>query len=386
MFERHRLPHLELAGILALSAALATAAPLARKPPAADPNTLEGYFLQLVDSESDETTKLALLEKFVIQFPKFSSLDGVYAEMQLLYVNAGKLDKAIGAGEKLLAIDPQDIEGAQKTLEVAEARKDPALIKEWTERIQQIAQGLISSPQPKSFDDSDTWNRRVDIARQLTNWEEYSFYKKAFDATDSRKRIEYLDALQRRYPDTRYLKPALLLYFNSYQQLGDTRKAFAVGEKILEHDQTHEDILLLVADTLFRQKSDSKRVLNYSNKIVELMAVKPKPAGLTDAIWGRQKSTLTGLAYSMIGGVYLGQEQFAAADRTLRQALARLQGEGHQQQVASTLSLLGWANYKMKNYEEATRFYTMCLGINSPYQESAAKNLTVIKAEQPEPK
>ncbi len=40
----------------------------------------------------------------------------------------------------------------------------------------------------------------------------------------------------------------------------------------------------------------------------------------------------------------------------------------------------------MKNYEEATRFYTMCLGINGPYQESAAKNLTVIKAEQPEPK
>jgi len=170
MFERHRLPRLELAGILALTAALATAAPPARKPPAADPNTLEGYFLQLVDSESDENTKLALLEKFVIQFPKFSSLDGVYAEMQLLYVNAGKLDKAIGAGEKLLAIDPQDIEGAQKTLEVAEAKKDPALTKEWTERIQQIAQVLISSPQPKSFDDSDTWNRRVEIAQQLTNW------------------------------------------------------------------------------------------------------------------------------------------------------------------------------------------------------------------------
>jgi hypothetical protein len=40
----------------------------------------------------------------------------------------------------------------------------------------------------------------------------------------------------------------------------------------------------------------------------------------------------------------------------------------------------------MKNYAEATRFYTLCLAINSPYQESAAKNLTVIKAEQAEQK
>src|SRR5713101_884035 len=218
MFDRHRLRAVYYAGLLAAITAFAIAAP-ARKPPAVDPNTQEGYFLQLIDAESDANIKLTLLEKFVIQFPKFSSLDGVYADMQSLYVSAGKLDKAIGAGEKLLAIDPQDIEGAQRTLEVAEAKKDPKLVKQWTERIQQIAQVLISSPQPKSFDDSDTWNRRVDIAQQLTNWEEYSLYKKAFDATDSRKRIEYLDALQRRYPDTRYLKPALLLYFNSYQQL-----------------------------------------------------------------------------------------------------------------------------------------------------------------------
>src|SRR5439155_3654643 len=113
MLERHLHPALKLAGILTLIAALSMAAPPARKPPVADPNTLEGYFLQLVESESNENTKLALLEKFVVQFPKFSSLDSVYAEIQSLYASAGQLDKAIVAGEKLLAIDPQDIEGAQ---------------------------------------------------------------------------------------------------------------------------------------------------------------------------------------------------------------------------------------------------------------------------------
>jgi tetratricopeptide (TPR) repeat protein len=245
-----------------------------------------------------------------------------------------------------------------------------------------MAQAIISMPQPKLPDDPDTWQRRLEIARQMANWEEYGLYKKAYDTPDPRKKIEYLDALRRQYPGSQYLRQAQLLYFIAYQQLGDTRRALAVAEKILEKDQTHEDVLLMVADTLFRQKSDFKRAAGYSNKIIELMAVKPKPAGLTDADWTRQKHTLTGLAYSIIGGVYLEGEQYPAADRALRQALGLLQSSAHQQQVAATLSFLGWANYKMKNYPEAARFYTQCLGINSPYAESAAKNLNVIKLEQ----
>jgi tetratricopeptide (TPR) repeat protein len=386
VFESLRLRPLDLAGVLVITATLAFAATPLRKPLVVDPNTQEGFFLQLIDAESDVSTKLTLMERFVSQFPKFGSLDCVYADMQSIYMSVGKLDKAIGVGDKLLALDPQDIEGAQKTLQVAEAKKDPALVKQWTDRIQQIAELIVSSPQPKSHDDSDTWQRRLEIARQLTGAEEYSLYKKAFDATDPRKKIEFLDALQRRYPGSQYLKEALVLYFMSYQQIGDTRRAFLTGEKILERDQTREDVLLLVADTLYRQKADSKRVLSYSSKIVELMRVKPKPAGLTDAEWNRQKNTLTGMAYSMMGGIYLDQEQYALADRTLRPALALLQTAGHPQQIAATLSFLGWANYKMKNYSEATRFYTQCLGINSPYQESAIKNLTVIKAEEADPK
>ena len=140
----------------------------------------------------------------------------------------------------------------------------------------------------------------------------------------------------------------------------------------------------MVADVLFRSKGDSKRVLSYSNRIIELMGSKPKPAGLSDAEWGRQKSAYVGMAYSMIGGVYLNQEQYPLADKTLRPALSMLQGQGREQQLAAALSYLGWANYKMKNYSEATRFYTQCLAINGPYQESAIKNLSVIKSEEAE--
>jgi tetratricopeptide (TPR) repeat protein len=338
----------------------------------------------LIQAENDVSVKLFLLEKFVSQFPKFESLDAVYANMQSLYMYSGDLDNTIVAGEKALALDPQDIECAQRNLQAAEGLKDDALIKQWTSRLQQISLLLTSSQQPRPADDAQTWKKRVEIARSLAGAgpEEYVLYKKAFDGANPREKIELLDELERKYPQSQYSKEALLMRFLAYRQIGDTKKAFHTGEKILESDQTHEDVLFLVTDALYRQGAESKRVLAYSNALIELMRSKPKPAGVSDASWLRQRNTLTGAAYSMIGGVHLNQEQYGPADKALRQALPLLQGPGLEQQRAAALSSLGWANYKLKNYNEATNFYTLCLAINGPYQDVAIKNLGVIKSEQ----
>lgn len=373
---------LPILGVLLTLAPFALAGANPKKPLKVDPNSQEGYLLELIQAETDVATKLLLFERFVKQYPKFDSLDAVYTDMQSLYVEAGQYDKAIAVGEKLLAIDPNDIECARRNLEAAQQKKDPASIAQWNERVQKLAGELSTSPQPKSPDDVAAWEERVNLARQLLGSEEYALYKKAFEAPDPRRKLELIDQLQKRYPNGIYAKQAQLIYFLAYRQMGDNKRALAIGERILERDQTHEDVLLMVADSLFRSKGDSKRVLAYSNRVVELMASKPKPDGLSDSEWARQKATYTGLALSMVGGVYLDQEQYGPADRTLRQALPLLQGRGHEQQLAATLSYLGWANYKMQNYAEATRFYTKCVAINSPFQESAIRNMSVIKSEQ----
>jgi tetratricopeptide (TPR) repeat protein len=338
--------------------------------------------MELIQAESSTGTKLQLLEQFVRQFPKFESLNSVYADMQALYVESGQYDKAINAGEKLLTVDPQDIECARRNLEAAQQKKDAILVNQWKERVQKLGEALVNSAQPKLPEDVPAWQDRVDVARQVLGSEEYGLYKKAFDTSAPSQKIQLLDQLQRQFPNGLYSKQAQLLYFLAYRQMGDSKKAFAMGERILERDQTHEDVLLMVADTLFHLKSDSPRVIAYSDRIIELMRSKPKPVGLGDGEWGHQKATYLGMAYSMIGGVYLNQEQYPQADKTLRVALSMLQGQGHEQQVAAALSYLGWANYKMKNYSEATRFYTQCMAISGSYQESAIRNLSVIKSEE----
>ena len=288
--------------VLLVSTPITSSAAYPKRPLAVNPDSDEGHLLQLIESENDISVKLFLLEKFVSQFPKFESLDTVYANMQSLYMYSGDFEKTIDAGEKALAIDPQDIECAQRNLQAAEGIKDAGLIKQWAGRVQQIAATLVASQQPRLSDDVQTWKRRVEIARNLAGAgsEEYTLYKKAFDAANPREKIELLDELQRRYPQGQYSKEALLLYFLAYRRSGDTTKAFQVGERILETDQTHEDVLLLVTETLYRRGADSKRVLAYSNAIIGLMSSKPKPAGLSDANWSRQKNTLTGMAFSTV--------------------------------------------------------------------------------------
>jgi tetratricopeptide (TPR) repeat protein len=371
---------------LLVSAPLTSPAAYPKRLLAVNPDSEEGRLLQFIESETDANVKLFLLEKFVSKFPKFESLDAIYANMQSLYLSSGDFEKTLAAGERVLAIDPLDIECAQRNLQAAEGARDAALIARWTGRLRQIALTLGASQQPIASDDEQTWKRRVEIARSLADpgSEEYTLYKKAFDAANPRDKIELLDELQRQYPQGQYNKEALLLQFLAYRQIGDTKKAFQVGERILETDQTREDVLLLVTETLYRQRADSKRVLAYSNAIIDLMSSKPKPAGVTDANWSRQKTTLTGVAYSMIGSIHLNQEQYGLADKALRQALPLLQSTGLEQQRAAALSSLGWANYKLKNYNDATNFYTLCMAINGLYREVAIKNISVIKSEQEE--
>ena len=382
--------HFGVAKILPVCLALCVVAPLAsagayaKKPIPVDPNTQEGYFLELIQSQTEDKTKLLLIEKFIAQFPKFDSIDAVYSDLESLYASTGQFEKALGIGAKIQTLDPLDLESARITEQIAEQSKNPAFIAEWKQRVQQTAQAVIAAPQPKIPDKEQAWQDRVDLARQLVGSEEYILYKKAYDASDPHKKIELLNDLETRFPKSQYVKLSLQMYLVAYRQMGDTKRAVSVAEKILERDPAQEEVLLYVADTLFRDHGDSKRVLAYSHSIIQAVTSKPKPGNLSAEEWTRQQNMYTGLAYSMMGSVYLAEEQFAAADQALRVALPLLQGQGHGQQIAATLSFLGWANYKLHNFSEATRFYTQCLGINGPYQEGAAKNLNAIKSEQGE--
>lgn len=341
--------------------------------------TPEGQALQQIGQENDEAKKLALMEDFVAKFPKTENTAWVYAQMQPVYIKAGQYDKAMDAGEKVLAIDPGDLEIAHQNLKAAEAKKDPDAIEKWSGQTSEIALKAAASPQPKEEDQVENWKKEVDYAKQVNTYTEYSLSAAALQAQDPKKRIALAEALAKRNPNSQYLPQLNQALFLAYRQAGDNPKAIALAEKVLATDQSNEDMLLVVADNYLQNKRDPDKVLAYSAKMIDVMNSKPKPEGVSDADWAKRKSLITGLGHYMSGKLYFSQNKFGPADKELRQALPDV--EGNAMLKAETLFHLALANYKMEKIPEAMKFNQACAAIKSPYQAQAAKNLAVLKSQ-----
>ncbi len=140
-------------------------------------------------------------------------------------------------------------------------------------------------------------------------------------------------------------------------------------------------MLLVVTDNYSRNKKDPEKVHAYSDKLVELMASKPAPAGVSEADWTARKNQVTGLAHYMNGTLYYREAKYAATDKELRAALPLV--SFNQDMKAEVLYDLGFVNFKMNKAQEAANFYRDCAALKSAFQAPAAKNLQEIKAHTP---
>jgi tetratricopeptide (TPR) repeat protein len=263
-------------------------------------------------------------------------------------------------------------------LKAAESTKNPDLVMKWASQTSQVAKKVVASQQPKDEEEVEEWKRRVDYAKQVDTYTEYSLYAHALQTADPKKRLELFDALEQRNPNSEYLQKAASQRFLSYQQAGDMAKTVAFAEKVLATDQSNEDMLLFVADNYLQTKKDPEKVYAYTAKMVDVMASKPKPEGVADADWAKRKDQITGLARFMSGKQAYIQNKFGPADKELRAALPLLE---NQQAKAEALFYLGVANYKMEKIQDAVDFSKQCAAIKSPFQAPAQRNLTAIRSQ-----
>lgn len=346
----------------------------------ANPDSQESQFLDLINLQSDEAKKLALIEQFTQRFPKHQAVSWAFEYLQSSAMQAGQWDKALAFGEQLVQRHPDDLDAAQLNVKAAESKGDRITLKLWSDFVARIYQRILESPPPKDPELLEEWKKRTAIASQFAAQDEYAIYKKAADSGDPRQQIKLLDELVKRNPDTAYMPQALVIYLNAYRALGDSRNGLVTAESILKSDRNNEDALLTAATAYLQHGSSSDKVLSYSARIIELMNTKKKPGGVREQDWEKKKTIYRGTAHWLMGNTYINQNRFGQADGALRAALPMLRQ--NDQSSASILFYLGWANYKMDNFEEAARFYKQCMAIHSQYQEQAVKNLSVIRTEQ----
>src|ERR1700730_8629609 len=74
------------------------------------PDTPEGNFLELISLETDYDRRLALIGQFTAMFPKSESIGWAYSQIQDANIKDAHWDQAIQAGDKLLDLDPDDLD------------------------------------------------------------------------------------------------------------------------------------------------------------------------------------------------------------------------------------------------------------------------------------
>jgi hypothetical protein len=256
-----------------------------KAPEEVDAEKPDGKLMQQIMQEADPAKKNALMEQFATEFPKLPHTAWVLETIQGYYVKANQPDQVIAFGEKLLAVDPDDVEAAHQALKAAEAKKDLALVKKYSDLTSKNARKMAASPQPKEADEVASWKNEVAYAKQVGQYADYSIFKLAVESRDPKVTVELAELLQQRGAESEYAAKIRDPLFLAYRQSGATDKAIALAEKTLATEQTNEDMLLVVADYYLQQKKNPDKVHAYSAKIVEILSAKPKPEGVSDADW-----------------------------------------------------------------------------------------------------
>lgn len=341
----------------------------------------EGKLLQPALQENDPAKKAALLEQFVQQFPKAEGTPWVLEQLQALYVKAGDSDKIIATGEKLLALDPDDVEAPLQNLKASEAKKDLPGIKKWAGVTSANARKIAATPQPKDAEQVDSWKSEVDYARQVDPYTDYALYRVAAETRDPKVAIEFAELLQQQNPKSEYVAKSQNLLFVAYRQAGANDKAVALAERVLATDQSNEDMLMVTIDTYLQNKKEPVKVHEYSVKLVDLMAAKPKPEGVSDADWTARKSLVTGLAHYWNGKLYQSEKNNAKADLELRAALPLVSSNA--QIKPEVLYLLALSDYSLDKFQDAADYFRTCSTLKSPFQQLATTNLARVKRDHP---
>jgi hypothetical protein len=366
---------------LAVLAALACAAD--RHKLDIDPESDDGILLQRIEQEPVPERKLAFLEKFVVQFPRATSLAWVYDQLLPIYVGAKQWDKVLTTAQSLLVLDPDDLDAQSAALQAAEDRRDPELIEKYAVESWDAAAKALLAPKPADADDAADWNKQIEFGHQAQAYAEYVLATQAALEPNSGRKTELVQALEQRNPQSKYLA-AVKRNIRVREEAANPEQAFLLAERGLANDPNNEDYLMRIANHYMVHEDDLEKVLTYSLRLLEVLERKSRPDGMTETDWEKKKAQYTGGANWMAGVVYGKQARYGLSDRYLRSALAQIQDD--QQLLAAAYFYLGYDNYALAGQlrdksraTEAAKFSRLCLAIEGPFQPLAQKNLELLR-------
>jgi hypothetical protein len=355
-----------------------------RHKPDVDPESQDGILLQRIQQEPTQPRKLALLEKFLAEYPHATSIAWIYDQLLLVYMDQSQWDRVIATAEALLAVDPNDLDSANDALKAAQAQNNPELTAKYAELAWDLAARTLQTPKPADPEEVPDWTKQLNFARDNLAYSEYALATLAAAQTDLQKRTELARALQQRNPKSQFLALAKPTFIELATL--NPAEALRLAQQGLIENPDNIDFLMTVADHDMTIEKNLPQVLSYALRILELVQGKPQPDDIRPAEWEKKQAKYTGWANWLAGVVYAKQARYGLSDRYLRAALGYIRDNSRL--TAAAYFYLGYDNYALASElsdrgraTEAVKFSKLCADMDSPFRSLALQNLETLRNE-----
>src|SRR5437879_13728792 len=148
-----------------------------------------------------------------------------------------------------------------------------------------------------------------------------------YQAKDAGKRAALLVKFAQVFPDSPFANQALGVAATAYQQAQNTTKMLEVANGLLAKDPNNVGMLLLLSDYYCDKADQLTKAETYAKKAISVLGTAPKPEGVADEQWDRQKNLQKGLALSSLGQVNIEKRDNAQAVENLKAAAPLLKAD-----------------------------------------------------------
>jgi tetratricopeptide (TPR) repeat protein len=341
--------------------------------------TPEDAALSEIYNANDPAAKIALLDKFMAEYGKGDMALLGYQLYVSTYEAAKNPDKVIEYGEKVLELDPTDLGTAVTTVRAAQEKGDANKMFTYGEKAGAIVRNFKAEPAPEGKTPAEWDQLKAMTLRDAEgdlNFVEYALYSAAYQVQNPSKKAVLCERFAAAFPDSQYAANALEIEASAYQQAQNYTKMSEIAQKILTADPNNVAMLLLLSDSWSEQQKELDKSEAYAKKALEVLSQAKKPGNFTDQQWQQQVNFQKGLAYTVLGQVYVIRGRNAPAVDAFKQADPLLKQNAFY--YGRNLYRLGFTLAKMQRIAEAKFILGEAVKVNSPFSALAQQTLDKI--------
>ena len=338
--------------------------------------TPEDQELQTITAETEAAKRIEMFKAFV---QKFSSNPAAvaYGNWQLaqLYVEEGELQQGLDTGDKALAAAPNNLELLASQAQTAQQMKLNAKVIEYAIRGGEAYNG-IGKTKPEGMSD-DRFASEVETAKH-NGKPSYEYLETAAlnafaSVNDPKARFAYVEQFDKAFPNSRFSEQIAQYGMFSLQEMRESARAIAYGEKLLAKNPESMATLVLLAGLYAEDQKvgNPLKAMTYAKKVLTLANAEAPDADET-------RKLSAGVAYSTMGYALLRQEKTTAAIPELKRGAALLKQDPGS--YSTVLYRLGYAYAKLNRKAEAREVLQEAVNVNGPFQQACRELLAKVNA------